>query len=198
MARKEMWRSPIRGAAASLEARAASPQQPTLPTQENSGDSYKNTPHSFSSCCCPHDQTTALKRRSLTHQAYHLAARNNVTMTDENTKPTEEEQTTVDESPIAPADRRNSLEKHLAARPERSELIESQNPFSVASTSLCCLFWTNMPSLLPENILPASTVAPGLLAHQKEVLGPRRPSIPSCSIADFSFQSSRNPCAPIP
>ncbi|RGP77404.1 rpel repeat [Fusarium longipes] len=50
----------------------------------------------------------------------------------------------VDESPISPVERRNSLEAHLKHRPERSELVE-------------------------KNILPASTAAPGLQAHQKEL-----------------------------
>ncbi|CEI65206.1 hypothetical protein FVEN_g12574 [Fusarium venenatum] len=50
----------------------------------------------------------------------------------------------VDDSPISPVERRNSLEAHLKHRPERSELVE-------------------------KNILPASTAAPGLLAHQKEL-----------------------------
>ncbi|RGP72762.1 rpel repeat [Fusarium sporotrichioides] len=53
----------------------------------------------------------------------------------------------VDDSPISPVERRNSLEAHLKHRPERSELIE-------------------------KNILPASNAAPGLLAHQKEVSSP--------------------------
>ncbi|KAF3762085.1 hypothetical protein M406DRAFT_323424 [Cryphonectria parasitica EP155] len=62
-------------------------------------------------------------------------------MADENTAPV------VDESSISQANagaRRNSLEKHLAQRPERAELIE-------------------------KNILPASTAAPGLQAQQKEL-----------------------------
>jgi hypothetical protein len=32
----------------------------------------------------------------------------------------------VDESPISPVERRNSLEAHLKHRPERSELVESK------------------------------------------------------------------------
>ncbi|KAF5238589.1 hypothetical protein HYE67_009397 [Fusarium culmorum] len=50
----------------------------------------------------------------------------------------------VDDSPISPVERRNSLEAHLKHRPERSELVE-------------------------KNILPASNAAPGLQAHQKEL-----------------------------
>ncbi|KAK7413587.1 hypothetical protein QQZ08_009871 [Neonectria magnoliae] len=54
----------------------------------------------------------------------------------------------VDETPISPIrpdrERKNSLENHLAHRPERAELVD-------------------------KNILPASTAAPGLLAHQKEL-----------------------------
>ncbi|TPX07243.1 uncharacterized protein E0L32_010837 [Thyridium curvatum] len=50
----------------------------------------------------------------------------------------------VDEAPISPVERRNSLEQHLQHRPDRSELVE-------------------------RNILPASTAAPGLQAHQKEL-----------------------------
>ncbi|KAI0121158.1 hypothetical protein BJ170DRAFT_148143 [Xylariales sp. AK1849] len=55
---------------------------------------------------------------------------------------------TVDETPISPSrpdhGRKNSLENHLAHRPDRSELIE-------------------------KNILPASTAAPGLQEKQKEL-----------------------------
>uniref|UniRef100_A0A1Y1KHD2 RPEL repeat protein n=1 Tax=Photinus pyralis TaxID=7054 RepID=A0A1Y1KHD2_PHOPY len=54
----------------------------------------------------------------------------------------------VDETPISPirpdAARKNSLENHLMHRPNRAELVE-------------------------KNILPASSAAPGLLAHQKEL-----------------------------
>ncbi|KAJ4393727.1 hypothetical protein N0V93_002942 [Gnomoniopsis smithogilvyi] len=51
----------------------------------------------------------------------------------------------VDESSIAPVpERRNSLEKHLAQRPDRAELVD-------------------------RNILPASNAAPGLQAQQKEL-----------------------------
>merc|ERR1712000_703574 len=61
---------------------------------------------------------------------------------------TEQQPKLIDETPISPIRpnqaRRNSLEDHLKHRPERAELIE-------------------------KNILPASTAAPGLLAHQKEL-----------------------------
>ncbi|KAL2262246.1 hypothetical protein VTK26DRAFT_2038 [Humicola hyalothermophila] len=54
----------------------------------------------------------------------------------------------IDETPISPnrpnPARKNSLEHHLAHRPDRQELVD-------------------------RNILPASTAAPGLLAHQKEL-----------------------------
>ncbi|KAK2067833.1 hypothetical protein P8C59_001539 [Phyllachora maydis] len=51
----------------------------------------------------------------------------------------------VDETPIRPdATRKDSLEKHLAQRPERQELVD-------------------------KNILSASTAAPGLQAQQKEL-----------------------------
>lgn len=50
----------------------------------------------------------------------------------------------VDNAPISPIERKNSLEAHLQHRPERAELIE-------------------------KNILPASNAAPGLQAHQKEL-----------------------------
>ncbi|KAI8690515.1 Hypothetical protein NCS54_00042600 [Fusarium falciforme] len=60
---------------------------------------------------------------------------------------TEQQPQLVDETPISPIrpnqERRNSLEDHLKHRPDRAELVE-------------------------KNILPASTAAPGLLAHQKE------------------------------
>jgi hypothetical protein len=62
-------------------------------------------------------------------------------MADENTKP-------VDTSPISPRlpnpARKNSLEFHLSHRPDRQELVA-------------------------KNILPASTAAPGLQAHQKDL-----------------------------
>lgn len=48
-----------------------------------------------------------------------------------------------DETPLSPQ-RKNSLEKHLAHRPDKAELVQ-------------------------KNILPDSTAAPGLQAHQKEV-----------------------------
>ncbi|KAL8393198.1 hypothetical protein RB595_003120 [Gaeumannomyces hyphopodioides] len=57
-----------------------------------------------------------------------------------------DEQPTVDRTPISPSrtERKNSLEQHLMHRPERSELVG-------------------------RNILPASTAAPALQAHQKEL-----------------------------
>lgn len=50
-------------------------------------------------------------------------------MADENTNPAVEE-TKVDETPISHpnAARRNSLEKQLAQRPDRAELVESKRP----------------------------------------------------------------------
>ncbi|KAH7133437.1 hypothetical protein B0J13DRAFT_102220 [Dactylonectria estremocensis] len=60
----------------------------------------------------------------------------------------EENPTVIDETSISPIvpnhGRKNSLENHLIHRPERAELVE-------------------------KNILPASTAAPGLQAHQKEL-----------------------------
>ncbi|KAK4195250.1 hypothetical protein QBC40DRAFT_289327 [Triangularia verruculosa] len=57
-------------------------------------------------------------------------------------------QATVDETPISPSRpnpaRKNSLEQHLARRPDRQELVK-------------------------KNILPASTAAPAILAQQKEL-----------------------------
>ncbi|KEY64245.1 hypothetical protein S7711_09038 [Stachybotrys chartarum IBT 7711] len=54
----------------------------------------------------------------------------------------------VDETPISPVRpdnaRKNSLENHIAHRPDRHELVE-------------------------KNILPASNAAPGLQAHQREL-----------------------------
>jgi hypothetical protein len=53
----------------------------------------------------------------------------------------------VDETPISKINasaRKNSLENHLAHRPDKHELVE-------------------------KNILPASTAAPGLQAHQREL-----------------------------
>lgn len=63
-------------------------------------------------------------------------------------EPTRTDSPAVDSTPISPvrpdAARRNSLAKHLEHRPDRAELVE-------------------------KNILPASTAAPGLQAHQKEL-----------------------------
>ncbi|KAF4997078.1 hypothetical protein FGRMN_4109 [Fusarium graminum] len=64
---------------------------------------------------------------------------------------TEQQQTKlVDDSSISPVERRNSLEAHLKHRPERAELVESKPPPAVSS-------------------IEASTAAPGLIAHQKEL-----------------------------
>lgn len=41
---------------------------------------------------------------------------------------TEQQPKLVDESPISPVERRNSLEAHLKHRPERSELVDSEQP----------------------------------------------------------------------
>lgn len=41
---------------------------------------------------------------------------------------TEQQPKLVDDSPISPVERRNSLEAHLKHRPERSELVESEQP----------------------------------------------------------------------
>ncbi|KAG5661193.1 hypothetical protein KAF25_002836 [Fusarium avenaceum] len=69
---------------------------------------------------------------------------------------TEQQQTKlVDDSSISPVERRNSLEAHLKHRPERAELVEMHIAYR--------------PVPKTENILPASTAAPGLLAHQKEL-----------------------------
>jgi hypothetical protein len=80
---------------------------------------------------------------------------------------TEQQQTKlVDDSSISPVERRNSLEAHLKHRPERAELVESKptpNRFE------CEVHTAYRPAPKTENILPASTAAPGLLAHQKEV-----------------------------
>ncbi|KAH8169077.1 RPEL repeat domain-containing protein [Sarocladium implicatum] len=69
-------------------------------------------------------------------------------MADEQTQqPVEGQVPVVDDTPISGrpnVERKNSLEAHLQSRPERSELVE-------------------------KNILPESTAAPGLQAHQKEL-----------------------------
>lgn len=71
----------------------------------------------------------------------------------------------VDESSIAPVpERRNSLEKHLAQRPDRAELVDSEKPTDVDMSSKDK---ANHPII--GNILPASNAAPGLQAQQKEV-----------------------------
>jgi hypothetical protein len=82
-------------------------------------------------------------------------------------QPTEEQTPIVDDTPISGRPnvaRKNSLEAHLQGRPERSELVESR---SSVKLSFECL--TLLTTVSTENILPESTAAPGLLAHQKEV-----------------------------
>ncbi|OAQ73421.1 RPEL repeat protein [Pochonia chlamydosporia 170] len=70
----------------------------------------------------------------------------------------------VDETPISPirpdAARKNSLENHLMHRPNRTELVESGIFHNRTK---------NLNIFRTENILPASSAAPGLLAHQKEL-----------------------------
>ena len=39
---------------------------------------------------------------------------------------TEQQPKLVDESPVSPVERRNSLEAHLKHRPDRAELVESE------------------------------------------------------------------------
>lgn len=82
----------------------------------------------------------------------------------------------IDETPISPsrpnAARKNSLEYHLSHRPERQELVDSMSLWVVSPANFPAFnprAWLTMWSLSPENILPASTAAPGLQAHQKEV-----------------------------
>ncbi|KAM0667433.1 hypothetical protein ACQRIT_003510 [Beauveria bassiana] len=50
----------------------------------------------------------------------------------------------VEDAPISPIERKNSLENHLMHRPDRAALVD-------------------------KNILPASSAAPGLLSQQKEL-----------------------------
>ncbi|KAF4337028.1 RPEL repeat [Fusarium beomiforme] len=78
---------------------------------------------------------------------------------------TTEQPKLVDESPISPVERRNSLEAHLKHRPERSELVESEQPPRQKLPQVYNAYISSQT----ENILPASTVAPGLQAHQKEL-----------------------------
>lgn len=95
-------------------------------------------------------------------------------MADENTTPAVND-VKIDESSIAhpDPDRRGSLEKQLLQRPGKAELIESkQKPSSLpVLTFYPLLLLTCLPLSPPlaENILPASSAAPGLLAQQKEV-----------------------------
>lgn len=61
-------------------------------------------------------------------------------MADENTNPTVEE-IKVDETPISHpnAARRNSLEKQLAHRPDRAELVESKHSARICpARPVCC------------------------------------------------------------
>jgi hypothetical protein len=66
-------------------------------------------------------------------------------MADENTNPAAQE-AKVDETPISHpnAARRNSLEKQLAHRPDRAELVESKQAFSPA---LPCPLLPSLPEL---------------------------------------------------
>lgn len=100
---------------------------------------------------------------------------------DKSQQPTEEQTPIVDDTPISGRPnvaRKNSLEAHLQGRPERSELVESK--LSARLSFECPTLLTSAPS---ENILPESTAAPGLLAHQKEVSASRRTHPPGRVIA---------------
>ena len=85
---------------------------------------------------------------------------------------TEQQQTPiVDETSISPIrpnhERKNFLNNHLLHRPERAQLIESEPPLQASLIAPEDYLLTTRPPT--ENILPASSAAPGLLAHQKEV-----------------------------
>jgi hypothetical protein len=54
---------------------------------------------------------------------------------------TEQQTKLVDESPISPVERRNSLEAHLKHRPERSELVDSQESHTLHP----CVYNADMP-----------------------------------------------------
>ena len=48
---------------------------------------------------------------------------------------TEQQPKLVDESPVSPVERRNSLEAHLKHRPDRAELVESEQlPLTLITT----------------------------------------------------------------
>ena len=86
----------------------------------------------------------------------------------------------VDETPISPSrpnpGRKNSLEYHLGHRPDRQELVDSMWPVVIATSRGRSGAELTLHVWCLENILPASTAAPGLQAHQKEVsLGAERP-----------------------
>lgn len=93
----------------------------------------------------------------------------------------------VDETPIRPdATRKDSLEKHLAQRPERQELVDSTYPRPAPWPSQSRAP-ARLPTLLtclapPENILSASTAAPGLQAQQKELAKHMRADVSAFSL----------------
>lgn len=72
-------------------------------------------------------------------------------MADENTNPAVEEPK-VDETPISHpnAARRNSLEKQLAQRPDRAELVESKHPAGPCPAQLAA---ANLPPKLTVCVL---------------------------------------------
>ncbi|KAI9888050.1 MAG: hypothetical protein M1823_000172 [Watsoniomyces obsoletus] len=101
-------------------------------------------------------------------------------MSDENSK--------VDETPISPVERRNSLEKHLQQRPDPKELkdrhilLDTNAAPSIQSTALelerqlaadslkkGLQHRPDMDELLKRNVLHDPTVAPALQAQQHEL-----------------------------
>jgi len=98
------------------------------------------------------------------------------------------EDAAVDISPISPADRRNSLEKHLQTRPEEQDLknrhilldtnaapalqakqLELERQRATDNLKKGLGKRPERGELVDRNILPDSTAAPSLQGHQKDL-----------------------------
>jgi len=100
----------------------------------------------------------------------------------------DETKSSVDESPISPIERRNSLEKHLQTRPDPQDLknrniLHATNAAPALQSAALELERQraadnlrkglekrpDREELVERNILPASTAAPALQGQQKEL-----------------------------
>lgn len=108
--------------------------------------------------------------RQLLHHLHIIAPSFPATMADSNEQ--QQPPASVDETPISPVrrpdhERKNSLENHLMHRPDRTELVGSKLPRTHLLIAAYRSLYANQG--VAENILPASTAAPGLQSHQRDV-----------------------------